>query len=136
MILVGGAARAKRVVVASYGLMTMVTSPTKLWYYMAGGGQGGPVIMPHAGSSGCGCNGPPVPSPPRCDAIPPAPPPGRADGNNSDHSARAVARSNAGDGDPLGNTATAAISGKVDNAGQENNDCSGDDGNDNKNDDT
>jgi hypothetical protein len=136
-ILVGGAARGTRVVVASNGSPTMTTSPTKLCYYMAGGGRGGPVIIPHAGGSGGGCNGPPVPSPPRCGAVPPAPPPGRADGDNGDHGARAAACGNAGNGDLLRNNdaATAAVAGKADNAGQENDDHGDDDGDNDKNDD-
>ncbi len=32
---------------ASYGSTTTMTSPTKLWYYMAGGGRGGGVVIPH-----------------------------------------------------------------------------------------
>jgi hypothetical protein len=137
MMLVGGAARATRVVVASYGSMRTMTSPTKLWYYMAGGGRGGRVIIPYAGGSGNGRNGPPVPLPPRCGAVPPAPPPGWADGDNGDHGTHAAARSNASDGNPLGNddAATAAVIGKADNAGQENDDHGGDDGDDDKNDD-
>ncbi len=47
---------------------------------------------------GGGRNGPPVPSPPRCGAVPPAPPPGWADGDNGDRGARAEARGNAGNG--------------------------------------
>jgi hypothetical protein len=135
-ILVGGAARATRVVVALYGSTMTMTSPTKLWYYMASGGGGGPVIIPHAGGSGGGRNCPPMPLPPRCGAVPPAPPPGRADGDKGDHGARAAARSNAGNGNPLGNDnpTTAAIAGEADNAGQENNDCGGDDGDNDKND--
>jgi hypothetical protein len=67
-----------------------------------------------AGGSGGGRNSPPVPSPPRCGAVPPALPPGWADGDNGDHGTRAVARGNAGNGNPLGNNdaATAAIAGK------------------------
>jgi hypothetical protein len=67
---------------------------------------------------------------------PPPPPPGRADGDNGVHGTHAAARGNAGNGDPLGNDAAAAatVAGKVDNAGQENNDRGGDDGGDNKND--
>ncbi len=69
--------------------------------------------------------------PPRCSAVPPAPPPGRA---NSNHSAPAASRGDAGDCNPLGNndTAAAAVAGKVDNTGQENNDHSGNNGDDNK----
>ncbi len=136
-ILVGGVARATRVVVASYGLTMTTTSPTKLWYHMAGGGRGGPIIIPHASGSGGGRNGPPVPSPPRCGADPPAPPPGRADGDNGDHGARAAAHDNASNGDPLGNdnATTAAIASEADDVGQENNDRGGDDGDDDKNDD-
>jgi hypothetical protein len=90
-----------------------------------------------AGSSGSGRNGPPVPSPPRCGAVSPAPPPGPADGDDSDCHARAAARGDASNGDPLGNNdaATATVAGKADNAGQENNDHSSDDGDDNKNND-
>jgi hypothetical protein len=133
----GGGAQATRVVVASYGLTTTMTSPTKLWYYMAGCGRGGPIIIPHAGGSGGGHNSPPVPAPPRCGAVPPALPPGRADGDNGDHGACAAARSNAGDGDHLGNddTATTAVAGKADNAGQENDNRGSDDGDDDKNND-
>ncbi len=80
-------------------------------------------------------NGPPVPLPPQCGAIPPGPLPGRTDGDNGDHGARAAARGDAGNGDPLrnDNPTAAAITGKADNIGQENNDCSGDNGEDNKN---
>ncbi len=53
-ILVGGAAWATRAVVALYGLTTMTTSPTKLWYYMAGGGRGGPVVIPHPDNDNAG----------------------------------------------------------------------------------
>ncbi len=53
---------------------------------------------------------------------------------DSDDGARAVARGNA-DGNPLGNNdATAAIAGKVDDAGQETDDCGGNNGDDNKDD--
>jgi hypothetical protein len=89
-----------------------------------------------SGGSG-GRNGPPVPSPPRCGAVPPAPPPGRADGDNVDHGAHTAARGDAGDGKPLTNNAAAAaaVTGEADNAGQENDDCGGDNGDDNKNND-
>ncbi len=75
-----------------------------------------------------------MPSPPRCGGNPPAPLPGRADSDNGNEGARTAARSNAGDGDPLrnDNAATAAIAGEADNAGQENNDRSGDNEDDNK----
>jgi hypothetical protein len=78
-----------------------------------------------------------VPSPPRCGAVPPAPLPGRADGDDGDHGARAAARGNAGNGNPLGNNnaAAAAITGKVDDAGQENNNRGGYDGDNNENND-
>jgi hypothetical protein len=78
-----------------------------------------------------------VPSPPRCSAVPPAPPPGRAVGDNGDHGARAAACGNAGDGNPLGNNnaATAAVTGKADDAGQENDNRGGDNGDDDENDD-
>jgi hypothetical protein len=74
-------------------------------------------------------------SPPRCGAIPPAPPPERADGDAGDHGAHAAARGNAGDGDPLGNddATTAVLAGEADDAGQENNDRGSDNGDDNKN---
>ncbi len=77
-----------------------------------------------------GRNGPPVLSPPRCGAVTPAPPPGRADGDNGDRGARAVARGNAGDGNPLknNNAAAAAVAGEADDAGQENDNHGGDDG--------
>ncbi len=97
---------------------------------------GGPVIIPHAGGSSGGCNGPPVPLLPRCGAVPPAPPPRWADSDNGDHGAPAAAHGNAGDGNPLRNddAATAAVAGKADDAGQENNDRGGDDGDNDKND--
>ncbi len=90
-----------------------------------------------AGGGGGKRNGSPVPSPPRCVAVPPALLPGRAEGDDGDHGARAVACGNAGNGNPLGNddAATAAIAGKADNVGQENNDHGGDDGDDDKNND-
>jgi hypothetical protein len=48
-----------------------------------------------------------------------------------------VARGNAGDGDPLGNdnATTAAVAGKADDAGQENNVHGSDNGDDDKDDD-
>jgi hypothetical protein len=52
------------------------------------------------GGDGGGRDGPPVPSPPRCGTIPPAPPPGRADGDNSDLGAHAAAHGNASNGNP------------------------------------
>jgi hypothetical protein len=90
-----------------------------------------------AGGSGNGCNGPPVPLPPRCSAAPPALPPRRADSDDGDCGARAVAHGNAGNGDPLRNddAAAAAIAGKADDVGQENHDQGGDDGDDDKDDD-
>jgi hypothetical protein len=90
-----------------------------------------------AGNSGGRHNSPPVPSPPRCGTVPPTPPPVRADGDDGDHSARAAAHGNTGDGNPLGNNnaAATAIAGKADNTGQENDDHGGDDGDDDKNDD-
>jgi hypothetical protein len=90
-----------------------------------------------AGGSGGRRNCSPVPSPLRCSAVPPALPPGRADGDDGDHGACAAARGNAGDGDPLGNdnAAAAAIASEADNAGQENNDCGGDDGDNDENND-
>jgi hypothetical protein len=102
---------------------------------MAGGERGGPVIIPHAGGSGGRCNGPPVPSRPRSGAVPLAPPPGWADGDNGDHGTRAAGCSNAGNGNPLENNdaATAAVAGKVEDVGQENNDRGSDDGDDDKN---
>jgi hypothetical protein len=104
---------------------------------MAGGGRGGPVIIPHASGSGGGRNGPPVPSPRRCGIVPPAPLPGRADGDNGDHGARAAARGNAGNGNPLGNddAATVAVAGKTENVGQENDDRGSDDGDNDENND-
>jgi hypothetical protein len=79
---------------------------------------------------------------PRCCLPPgaapsPPPPPGRANGDNGDHGARAAARGNAGNGNPLrnDNAVAAAITGKADDAGQENNDCSSDDRDNDKNDD-
>jgi hypothetical protein len=51
---------------------------------------------------------------------------------NRDHSARAAARGNAGDGDPLGKN-DAAVAGKADDGGQENDDRGGDDGDDDEN---
>ncbi len=36
-----------RVVVALYGSTTAMTSPSKLCYYMVGGGRGGPIVIPH-----------------------------------------------------------------------------------------
>ena len=136
-IFLGGATRATRVVVASYGLTTTTTSPTKLWYYMASGGRGEPIVIPHVGGSSSGRNGPPLPLPPRCGAVPPAPPPGQANGDNGDHGTCGAACGNAGNGDPLGNNnaATTAVAGEADNSGQENNDCGGDDGDDNENND-
>ncbi len=90
-----------------------------------------------AGGGGGGRNGPPVPSPPRCGAIPPAPPPRCANGDDGDCGARAAACGNAGDGNPLrnDNAAATAVTGKADDAGQENDDCSGDNGDDDKNND-
>jgi hypothetical protein len=89
-----------------------------------------------AGGGGGRRNGPLVPSPPRCGAVPPAPPPGQANGDDGDYSARTAARSDAGDGDPLGNddAAAAAVTGEADDAGQENDDHGSDDGDDDKND--
>ncbi len=74
----------------------------------------------------------PGPSTPRCGAVPPTLPPGWADGDDGDRGARAAAHGNAGNGNPLRNndTANAAAAGKVDDAGQENNDRGGDDGDD------
>ncbi len=74
--------------------------------------------------------------PPRCGTVPPAPPPGQANGDNGDHGAHAAARGNAGNGDPLRNNdaVTAAIASKADNAGQENNDRGNDNGDNYKND--
>jgi hypothetical protein len=90
-----------------------------------------------ADSGGGRRNSPPVLLPPRCGAVPPALPPGQADSDNGDHSARAAARGDAGDGDPLGNddTTPATIAGKADNAGKENDNRGSDDGDDDKNDD-
>ncbi len=90
-----------------------------------------------ARGSGGGRNGSPVMLPPRCGAIPLAPPPGWADGDDGDHGTRAVARSNAGDGDPLrNNNATAsANAGEADDAGMENNDHGSDNGDNDKNND-
>jgi hypothetical protein len=88
-----------------------------------------------AGGGGGKRNGPPVPSPPRCGAIPPALPPGRADGDDGDDGARAVACGNAGDSGPLGNNnaATAAtVAGKADDARQENDNHGGNNGDNNK----
>jgi hypothetical protein len=95
-----------------------------------------PGVWAAGGGSG-GHDGPPVPSLPRCGAVPPAPPPGRADGDDGDHGARAAARSNAGNGNPLRNNdpATAAIAGEAEDMGQENDNCGGDDGDDDKNND-
>jgi hypothetical protein len=89
------------------------------------------------GSGGGERNGSPVLLPPRCGAVPPAPPPGWADGDDGDYSARAAARGNAGDGDPLGNdnAAATAVAGKADDAGQEKDDHGCDNGDDDKNDD-
>ncbi len=82
-------------------------------------------------------NDPPVPSLTRCGAIPPALPPGWADGDDGDRGARAAARSDAGDGDPLRNddAAAAAVAGKADNARQENNNRSSGNGDDEEDDD-
>jgi hypothetical protein len=90
-----------------------------------------------AGSSGSGRNGPPVPLPPRCGTVPPALPSGQANGDDSDHGARAAACGDAGNGNPLGNdnNAAVAVPGKVNDAGWENDNRGGDDGDDNKNDD-
>jgi hypothetical protein len=81
---------------------------------------------------GGGRNGPPVPSPPRCGAVPPATLPGRSEGDDGDCGACAAAHGNAGNGNPLrnDNAATAAITSKADDVGQENNDCSGNNGDD------
>ncbi len=88
-----------------------------------------------AGGGGGERNGSPVPLLPRCGAIPPAPPPGWADGDNGDHGARAAPRGDVGNGNPLGNdnAAAAAVASKADNTGQENDDRSGDDGEDDEN---
>jgi hypothetical protein len=68
---------------------------------------------------GGGRNSPPVPSPPRCGAVPPATPPGWADGDDGDHGAHAAAHGDAGNGNPIRNndTVAAVIAGKADNAG-------------------
>jgi hypothetical protein len=86
-----------------------------------------------ASGGGGGRNGPTVPSPPRCGAVPLAPPPRRADGDDSDRSASAAARGNAVDGNPLRNkdATTAAMN----DAGQENDVRGGGDGDNNKDDD-
>jgi hypothetical protein len=90
-----------------------------------------------AGGGGGKCNGPSVPSPPRCCTAPPAPPPGWADSDDGDDGTRAEAQGNAGNGNPLGinNAAAATIAGKADNVGQENNDHGGDDGDNDEDDD-
>jgi hypothetical protein len=89
-----------------------------------------------AGGGGGGRNGPPVPLPPRCCAIPPAPLPGWADSDDGDHGARTAAHSNAGDGDPLGNNkAAAAVASKADDMGQENDDHGGNNGDNDEDDD-
>jgi hypothetical protein len=61
-----------------------------------------------------------------CGTVPPALLPGQADGNDG---ARVAACGNASNGNPLRNddAATAAVTGKADNAGQENNDCGSND---------
>jgi hypothetical protein len=86
---------------------------------------------------GGGCNGPPVPLPPRCGAVPPASPPGWADGDHGDRGTCAAARGNAGNGNPLRNNdaAASAVAGKADNVGQENDDRGGDNGDNNRDDD-
>ncbi len=73
---------------------------------------------------------------PSCCTVPPTPPPGRADGEDGDQGTCAAACGNTGDGNPLGNndSSAAAIAGKADDVGQENNDRCGDNGDDNKND--
>jgi hypothetical protein len=74
-------------------------------------------------AEGCssGRDGPLMPLPPRCGAVPPPLPPKWADGEDG---ARMAARGNTSDGDPFPiNDATAvAITDKVDDMGQENND--------------
>ncbi len=67
---------------------------------------------------------------------PPPPPPGWAEGDNGDDGARAAARGDAGNGNPLGNNdaAAAAFAGEADNAGQENNIHGGDNGDNDKDD--
>jgi hypothetical protein len=88
-----------------------------------------------AGGSGGGRNGPPVPLPRRCGFSPPAPLPGRANGDNGDHGACAAARGNAGDGDPLGNNnaATAAVAGEAEDTGQKKDNRGSDNGDNDKN---
>jgi hypothetical protein len=90
-----------------------------------------------AGGGGGGRNGPPVPLPHRCGAVRPAPPLRQADGDNGDHGARAAAHGDAGNGNPLRNNTAAAtaVAGKVDNAGQETDNCGGDNGDDDENND-
>jgi hypothetical protein len=82
-------------------------------------------------------NGPPVSLPPRCGAVPPAPPPGWADSDGGDRGACAAACGNAGNGNPLRNddAAATAVAGKADNLGQENNDRGGNNRDDDKDDD-
>ncbi len=95
----------------------------------------GPRPGGRAAGGGSGkCNGPPVPSPPRCGAIPPAPPPGWADGDDGDDGACAAAHGNAGNGNPLGNddAAAVAVACEADNAGQEKDDHGGNNGDDNE----
>jgi hypothetical protein len=86
---------------------------------------------------GGGRNGPPVPLLPRCSAVPPAPPPGWADGDGGDRGTHAAARGNAGDGEPLRNddATVTAVAGKADDAGQENDDRGGNNGDDDEDDD-
>ncbi len=71
-----------------------------------------------------------MPSPLRCGAVPTAPPPGQANSDNNDDGARVAACGNAGYGDSLGsnNAAAAAVADEADNTGQENDDCSGNNG--------
>ncbi len=85
-----------------------------------------------ASGSGGGRNGLLMPLPPRCGVVLPAPLPGRADGDDGDHGARAAARSDAGNHGPLRNNdaAPATVAGEADDAEQENNDCGSDDGDD------
>ncbi len=98
----------------------------------------GPELRGQAAGSGGGVhNGPPVPLPPRCGAVPPPLLPGCTDSEDGNHIARAAACGNAGNGNPLGNNdaAAAAIIGEADDGGQENDDCGGEDEDDNENND-
>jgi hypothetical protein len=75
---------------------------------------------------------------PQCRRPPgaaPSPPPRHPD--RPTDGARAAARGDAGNGDPLRNdtAAVVALAGKADNVGQENDDCGGDNRDDDKNND-